>query len=871
MAVSLVAFQQGSSGSAPTCSEPSGAADGDLLVALVNYFDNNRETTITGWTRQLRIRSTTGDTVTIEVWTKVRSGSTGTTTCTFDVAPIYYAALAIGAFRGASSTLGPSSSFLTGTSGVSTIPLPSVTVADNGSFLMASVGSYNDPGNSASSTGLTWTVRNHGVFEGQSYTAPCNAGATGTVSVLNSDSYSDAAVLFVIAPASGGSDITGTAAVTLPEPTVAASGSMTIAGTASVTMPEPTVAAAGALTIAGSAAVTLPEPSLAASGALTIAGTSAVTLPEPGVAGAGAQAIGGTATVVVDEPVIAAIGAESIAGSAAIALPELVVAATQGNAVDGSAAVVLDAPVIAAAGALTIAGSAAVVLDEPVVAATGALAIAGAAAVILDEPTVAATGALAIAGAATLSLPEPTVAAAGSLAIGGAGAVVLPEPAIAAAGEETIAGSAAVLLPEPVILGSQGDVNPGSAALTLPESVIAASGSMTIAGSAAVVLDEPTVSAAGALTIAGSAAVVLPEPAVSALEGTANAGSAAVTLPEPVVAAAGALTIAGFAAVVLDEPTVTATGALAIPGAADVVLPELAVATLGALTITGSASVVLPEPLITTTPQVVITGFAAVVLPEPIVFAIEGEFDMEMGDLELLPLQSMAGSGGGLSIDAGLLKRALRMTAMMTMWTPGSDPDARVLLAVETRPSSAAPWERIGSMPISAVGTYRLSVGGIQRYVRAAWEFEHGVTNAVLAAGGTAYLTYCDPRDLMRVVAESAISDMTPTERADAVIAASTAAEDYLNSSYTLPISAWGDSLRLNCAKIAVAELFFARGFDASGVDKLVVEQKDEAMKWLGRIADGKLKPPGIIDTTPQKFEGGGVVVVSASRSRRGW
>lgn len=95
--------------------------------------------------------------------------------------------------------------------------------------------------------------------------------------------------------------ITGTAALTVPQPAIAGSGTVTvnITGTAALAVAQPTIAASGTLTvfITGAAALDVAQPVIAASGTtqVLITGTGALTVPQPVIAGDG--------TIPVPEPI----------------------------------------------------------------------------------------------------------------------------------------------------------------------------------------------------------------------------------------------------------------------------------------------------------------------------------------------------------------------------------------------------------------------------------------------------------------------------------------------------------------------------------------------------------------------------------------
>ena len=143
------------------------------------------------------------------------------------------------------------------------------------------------------------------------------------------------------------------------------------------------------------------------------------------------------------------------------------------------------------------------------------------------------------------------------------------------------------------------------------------------------------------------------------------------------------------------------------------------------------------------------------------------------------------------------------------------------------------------------------------------------MTSVEFAVSGTAYVTYCDPIDIsVYSIRSEGIADISATDLANACVSASDGADGYLNSSFALPLTAWGDDLRQHTAEMAGAIVLRSRGADPSGPDALVFDAESKATKWFARIADGKLKPPSMLDSTPDTFEGGSFVV---SSTRRGW
>lgn len=197
-----------------------------------------------------------------------------------------------------------------------------------------------------------------------------------------------------------------------------------------------------------------------------------------------------------------------------------------------------------------------------------------------------------------------------------------------------------------------------------------------------------------------------------------------------------------------------------------------------------------------------------------------------------------------------------------------SDPVPGMTVVVETRASASLPWRAVDTISVGATGTYALNVGGADQYVRITWGLVN-LTSITFSASAVAQVTYCDPADITKfAVPEASIEEIGASDRVAACLAVTDVADGYVGGAYTLPLTAWGTDLRLYCAQMAAAHIFRVRGMDPEGPDKVVFDAEANAIKWLDRLANGRLSPPGMVDSTPEVSEGGSVVV---SRPMRGW
>lgn len=230
---------------------------------------------------------------------------------------------------------------------------------------------------------------------------------------------------------------------------------------------------------------------------------------------------------------------------------------------------------------------------------------------------------------------------------------------------------------------------------------------------------------------------------------------------------------------------------------------------------------------------------------------------------------AMVASGNGSDVDIGALRRAMKMTVRVTTYTEVDlDPTPSVLLTIQTRATSSLPWRTVDTLSVTATGLYELYAAALDQLVRVTWTLTN-MTTVTFEALGEAHVVYCDPADLtVPAAALEGDEPVTASKQAQTCIDISDVVDGYLNSAYELPLTAWDRSLRLKSAELYTAKLFRDRGCDPSGADKVVFDAESLALKWFDRLADGKIRPPGIIDTAPTVYEGGSYVV---SQTSRGW
>lgn len=223
-------------------------------------------------------------------------------------------------------------------------------------------------------------------------------------------------------------------------------------------------------------------------------------------------------------------------------------------------------------------------------------------------------------------------------------------------------------------------------------------------------------------------------------------------------------------------------------------------------------------------------------------------------------------SGIGLSVDLGA-RTLLELTLDVSVMT-GTSP---ALAVVVEHSQTTADWALVGTfIAFAGIGAKNLVIPNARRYVRVSWTIAGTLPSITFAVTGVAHQLYTETSDLTQYgIPEIALEGVSAVDRALACLAASDEAAGYLASAFTLPMVAWDRDLRMHGANMAVYTLIRPRGYDPdSGQDTLIRDGYDRALKWLDRIAAGKLRPPGMIDSTPEITEPEVWVVSQASR---GW
>lgn len=250
-------------------------------------------------------------------------------------------------------------------------------------------------------------------------------------------------------------------------------------------------------------------------------------------------------------------------------------------------------------------------------------------------------------------------------------------------------------------------------------------------------------------------------------------------------------------------------------------------------------------------------------------------------DIELHAAGAETASGAGDPVDITATTDDTshpRSGAKLTLEVTAIDAGLTLTVAIETAPSLSGSWRTAASFdPVATALAADRVFAGLRRYVRARW-YLSGAGSVTFSLAGQAHTLYCDPADLTKTVINKAALAEVPAEvLATSCLRATSDCESALNSSWTLPLSAWSEDLRGHTAARAVFYSMDSRGFDPESADRMIVMAggfktpdgvKSAAQTFFEDVANGRLKPVGVVDATPDEYEGAGEVV---SGPRRGW
>ena len=132
--------------------------------------------------------------------------------------------------------------------------------------------------------------------------------------------------------------------------------------------------------------------------------------------------------------------------------------------------------------------------------------------------------------------------------------------------------------------------------------------------------------------------------------------------------------------------------------------------------------------------------------------------------------------------------------------------------------------------------------------------------------------SYGTPADLQRHAIPAASLASVPTlEQQAAIDAQSAIADGYLSGRYVLPLTAWGLDLAFQVCQLAEFAICTTRGIAAETESyDILRDKRDNAIKWLEGVRDGKINPVGVVDSaTPPSVDDSGAGIYT--EAARGW
>lgn len=110
---------------------------------------------------------------------------------------------------------------------------------------------------------------------------------------------------------------------------------------------------------------------------------------------------------------------------------------------------------------------------------------------------------------------------------------------------------------------------------------------------------------------------------------------------------------------------------------------------------------------------------------------------------------------------------------------------------------------------------------------------------------------YCTQQDIINVGLPAAALENVPlTSITEAAVNASSQADSYLASTYTLPFVQINGQLTQQTACIAAWTIIATRGFDPNSPRDMVIRQRyEDAVKFLERVSARRATLPGVIDS----------------------
>lgn len=188
-----------------------------------------------------------------------------------------------------------------------------------------------------------------------------------------------------------------------------------------------------------------------------------------------------------------------------------------------------------------------------------------------------------------------------------------------------------------------------------------------------------------------------------------------------------------------------------------------------------------------------------------------------------------------------------------------------VSLALQSSPDENV-WRTEPSIGALAVGQKSIQLVKLQRYVKLAWTVGVGAS-ATFSLGGSFHNVYAYISDMdASTVPKKAVGGGSELTHFLTIQQASDMVDAELCGSAVPPILDWGASITLRACQVLAHLMASKKGYNPEGPDAIILENYKDAMKWLGKASSGRRKSPDLVDSTPEKFEGAGLVISGTRR-----
>ena len=225
----------------------------------------------------------------------------------------------------------------------------------------------------------------------------------------------------------------------------------------------------------------------------------------------------------------------------------------------------------------------------------------------------------------------------------------------------------------------------------------------------------------------------------------------------------------------------------------------------------------------------------------------------------LVPVTEVWSSGCGVSCDTDPARTAAKLRVSVT-----AIDGPRLTVYVQTSPNEVT-WRTVDSVALDARGVADLVVVELDRFVRVSWVLDG--TSATFEVSGAARQLYATRNDLAALsLGHNILANADVQNLNRALVHGSELAAGYLGARFDLPLLRWGDDLSGHTAAVVAYRFMVHIGYAPEGNDEHIRMMYEDAIRWFERVAKGEHAPDGIIDSTPERNEGGPVIFTTPMR-----